>query len=615
VSDDYGNYSAHLFLANSFDRLRDPTRFNLRYETVWFNELLLANLLAPVGAGIFAQNISQQEYSRLFDVKKLGLTTTTDYRSDGQYREVASQFGNFDRFSYSLDLDYQHNDGVRPNNELDRIEWYSQLKYQLAPSDTLFLLTKYQDYHSGDNFQYYDWRQNVRTSFTYDEFQKPIVVGGYHHEWSPGIHTLLLGGRLMNDQRVSERSVTEPYFLTQSNQVVELGTAPFDVRYRSEFEADTVELSQLFQGDRMTLIAGGRFQTGQFETQNELIAPDPSFVSVSPPVKSSDDFRRATAYAYYTLEPVNRLLLTAGLSYDQVTFPENHRLPPISEGEDTRDLLGPKAAVVYGPAEWIAFRGSYTRSLGGVTLDQSYRLEPTQLAGFVQTFRSVIPESVAGSVSAPLFDTYDAAVDLKFKSGTYVGLHAGMLSSEVDQKFGVFDFVNLLAPAVPSSSRERLRFDERSAGITLNQLLPEGWSCGASYQFVSSELNTRLTDVPVSVFTNADDTARSDLHHAAAYVLFNHPSGFFAGAEANWYLQDNTLRSHDTNSSPVHLELPGDEFPQVNLSAGWRFARQRGDVTLGVLNVAGEDYHLNPLNSYAELPHERVFTARLRLRF
>src|SRR5438105_7315374 len=88
VTYDYANYSAHLFLANSFDALRDPTRFNLRYETAWFNELLLANLLAPVGAGTFSQSISQQEYSRLFDAKRLGLTTTTDVRSDGQYREV-----------------------------------------------------------------------------------------------------------------------------------------------------------------------------------------------------------------------------------------------------------------------------------------------------------------------------------------------------------------------------------------------------------------------------------------------------------------------------------------------------------------------------------------------
>ena len=55
VTYDYANDSAHLFLSDSYNELRDPTRFNLRYETVWFNELLLANSLSPVGAGRLSQ--------------------------------------------------------------------------------------------------------------------------------------------------------------------------------------------------------------------------------------------------------------------------------------------------------------------------------------------------------------------------------------------------------------------------------------------------------------------------------------------------------------------------------------------------------------------------------
>src|SRR5437660_5204768 len=107
VTDDYANYSAHLFLANSFDALRDPTRFNLRYETVWFNELLLANILAPVGGGRLAQNVSQQEYTKLFQADGLGLASSTLARSDNKsVIELASQFGTFSGTSYALDLDY-----------------------------------------------------------------------------------------------------------------------------------------------------------------------------------------------------------------------------------------------------------------------------------------------------------------------------------------------------------------------------------------------------------------------------------------------------------------------------------------------------------------------------
>jgi hypothetical protein len=99
------------------------------------------------------------------------------------------------------------------------------------------------------------------------------------------------------------------------------------------------------------------------------------------------------------------------------------------------------------------------------------------------------------------------------------------------------------------------------------------------------------------------------------YLLFNDSSGLFARGEANWYAQDNTLRTHDANSEEIKLDLPSDHFAQVNLYLGWRFPRQYGEISFGALNLGGHDYHLNPLNSYPELPHERVYAVRLRLHF
>src|SRR5262249_41672614 len=83
VAVDYANYSAHLFLANSYDELRDPNRVNLRYETPAEAEYLIANLLAPVGAGPLARSISQHEYSRLLEQDRVGLVSSTEYLSRG----------------------------------------------------------------------------------------------------------------------------------------------------------------------------------------------------------------------------------------------------------------------------------------------------------------------------------------------------------------------------------------------------------------------------------------------------------------------------------------------------------------------------------------------------
>jgi hypothetical protein len=53
----------------------------------------------------------------------------------------------------------------------------------------------------------------------------------------------------------------------------------------------------------------------------------------------------------------------------------------------------------------------------------------------------------------------------------------------------------------------------------------------------------------------------------------------------------------------------------LNLYLGYRFWRQRGEITIGGLNLTDADYRLNPLNVYSELPRTRVFYTRLRLNF
>jgi hypothetical protein len=317
-------------------------------------------------------------------------------------------------------------------------------------------------------------------------------------------------------------------------------------------------------------------------------------------------------YAYDTLEVIDHLLLTGGVAYDDLRFPRNHRQVPVSEGEETRSRVSPKAALVWSPKPEVTIRSVYTRSLSGVSLDESYRLEPVQLAGFSQAFRTLVPESVAGSVSAPTFETIGAALDLKFKTRTYVGLQGEWLKSDVDRSWGVFD-VNQgsIASVIP----QRLHFDERSASLALNQLMGEEWSFGAQYRFVRDELQTRWPSLAPSVNPGFNRNQTSDLNLLSLYALFNHASGVFVRAEANWYLQSNLLKTYNASGQQITADLPGDEFWQFNFWLGYRFRRNVGDISVGLLNASGMDYRLAPLNAYAELPRERVVAARLRLRF
>jgi tetratricopeptide (TPR) repeat protein len=608
VSDDYANDSAHLFLSDSYYNLLDPTQFNLRYDTVWFNELLLANILSPVGGGRLAQGVSQQEYSKLFQSDGLDLASSSELRTDGMYHELASQYGTYENTSYAIDLDYHHNNGVRTNNSLDNVLLNLTLKQQITPQDTAMLLVQDENYHSGDNFQYY-YQTNARPFYKFEEEQQPELVGAWHHEWGPGMHTLLLAGRLVDQQNFSDRA--DPGFQFAENgqgTIVKEAFPTFDVSYQENFEIYSAELSQICEWERVILLAGTRYQSGTFQTQDQLSNPVGASAPLYPrgPITASTSslFQRETAYSYLTVQPLEKLWLTGGVAADDETYPDDFRQPPIGAGENTKTQLGPKAALVWSPVPQATLRGIYTRSLGGVSVDESYRLEPTQLAGFPQAFRSLISESIVGSQSAPTFETLGTALDLKLGSRTYAGFQVERLGSEVSQEIGDFVFPNAGPTPVTSSTGEQLDYVERTLALSLNQLVGDEVVLGASYKITQSDLRQAFSSVSPAVA--APLTYRANLHEIDSYVLLTHPSGFFARAEVDWYGQSNA------GFSPAE---PDVSFFQENLFAGYRFAHRRAELQLGILNLSGGGYNLDPLTVYQELPRKRVFDARFNFIF
>jgi hypothetical protein len=83
------------------------------------------------------------------------------------------------------------------------------------------------------------------------------------------------------------------------------------------------------------------------------------------------------------------------------------------------------------------------------------------------------------------------------------------------------------------------------------------------------------------------------------------------GAESDWFFQKNEGYGKTIYSAP----RPGDSVCQLDLFAGWRFFRRRSEVTFGCLNVTGQDYRLNSLTPYPDLPRERVWLGRMKFNF
>lgn len=717
VNTDYGSAPAHLFLANSYDALRDPARFVLRYETAWFNELLLANLLSPVGGGPLSQFVSQQEYSKLFAKDGLGISSLTEFQGDGRFRETASQFGTSGNVSYALDAEYYYDNGRWPNSKVSRFEGFATFKLQLTPQDTVFFQAKYQDQSSGYAFQQYDpsvvgretsvevptedggltkrVTKNVPAlSYTANEMQEPgLLLAGWRHEWSPGNTSLLLLSRLASDYTLTTDDVAVPFVSRRLTERVPadlftdlsegriardrdyfnylkrftgwpepsiVTSRVFDVDYRNNFEIYGAEFQQILTFGPQSVLFGGRYQAGEFETQARLsdFANDPLSLEASNlqyPVidqRTNREFERLSLYLYSNLHLTRWLTLSGGLSYDRLKYPSNFSNVPIDDREAWLRGVNPKVGLTLTPWRGATLRGAYMESMSGTSFDESIRLEPVQVAGFLQSYRSVLSESVVGTVAGNKYKLAGASFEQKLPTRTYLGLEFNVLMQDMDRRIGAIDSFDTFGDVLgnlPSSLNEKDSYREDIITASVNQLITDRWSFGATYRYTHAQFRQQLTglsdalsrglknDFTVSfngdrlqgLARAVDRTSETNLHHLNLHLLLNHPTGFFARGDADLYVQDNDQFGLSVVDLPVpgdtaepdprlrtqNLGLPGDEFWQFNFQAGYQFYRNQFEVSAGVLNIANEDYRLNPLVPYLDLPRERTFFVRCRLNF
>ncbi len=613
VNSDYGNYSAHLFLADSYNQMRDPRQINLRYETPWLSEYLLANLLSPVSAGTLSQTVSQQEYSKLFERDGLGFVSSTDYSSRGNWSQAAAQYGTFGSLGYALGEVYGVSSGWRPNNDQVQRTFSAEFKQQIGARDTIFVQALEYDASGGDLRQYYD-PGSAHPGLRTRETQEPLVIFGYHHEWGPGLHTVAVAGRFDDTSRTTDPA--QPLLLLakdNAGQVVllpapALPTASLD--YETKTELYSAEAQQIWATERHGVVVGLRYQTGDFATREGLGQSTATYLAnltavtsktwQTPAISSSGvtALERITGYGYYSWRPLAPLQLNAGVSYDRLRYPVNFSTAPLVADGDARDQVSPKAGFTWTPARNAVVRFAYTRSLGGVSFDQSVRLEPSQVAGFNQAFRSLIPEAVAGSTAAARFETFGLALERRWGTGAYLTLDADLLDSDVTQRVGAWG-LRFPGSFTATSTPQVLAYEEKSLGITLNQLLGDEWSVGARYQLTHAGLDTSYPEIPPSVSLASQTRSDGLLHELGLFVVFNHASGFFARMEGLWRGQDSSGYQAD----------PSADFWQGNLWAGYRFWRRHAQARIGVVNVTGQDYRLSPLTLYNELPRQRTFVA------
>jgi Flp pilus assembly protein TadD len=624
VSYDYANYSAHLFLANSYDQLRDPNWSNLRYETPAVSEFAIAQLLAPASAGVLSSATAQQPYTKLFDQNRVGVTSDTTYLSRGAWMESGSQFGTYDNFSYSFDADYLTDNGQRVNNDNEQRSLSLTLKDQITPQDSVFATVQQVKIRSGDVNEYYD-QADAGSDFRFNETQQPNLYLGYHHEWGPGSHTLFYAARTVAYDSASADSALQ--YIGAINNGVITAVADFanSFKVRVKPEVNSTELQQILESPDHTTIIGTRYEWGNVHYQNAeanadfslfatILFPDPDAYPVQ---NFTLDFYHWNAYAYHTWQIADPFAVTVGLDYDWLHEPANVGSAPFTEQEKTSVQFSPKIGFIWQPADKTTFRAAYTRSLSGFINGQSTRIEPTEVAGFNQAFRDLIPDPVVGDTSGSRLDTYDVSFEQKLDTGTYLALGGELLYGKAANTMGayLFNFDQTLTNAYPTYTtgfKQDLDFHEYSLTFSVNQLLGRQWSAGANYRLSQANLDWNFPGINTPNLENNVSSLQpyqnltSVLNHVNLHANWNHPSGLFALFTADWYHQ------HNSGFTPGE---PGDDFWQFNAYAGWRLWKRRVEFTVGLLNLFDQNYRLEPLNLYNETARNRTFVTSLRISF
>lgn len=608
---DAANPAAHQFLAESYANVE---RINLRYEAPRVSEYLQANLLAPVGAGTLAPQLSQQEYSRLFEQDGLHGFSATRYRSSGAWEQSGGLFGTVGRLGFLADGYYARGEGVAANTDFEQSAFEAQTKVQASARDTFYLQTLVSQLEAGDLATYADPEQRD-PDLRQEESLRPVFVLGWHRAWSPEHHSLVLGTWIESTQDLDDpRHLGLLSVLDDAGRVAALYATP-EARweYHSESRWLTLEAQHLWQTEANTLIVGARYAAGQIEADSRLTGLAPFTF----PERSTLDHPadRTQVYAYDTWRPIETLAFTAGVSADTLAAPENFRAGPLVDETRRVARVLPKAGVVWQPRTNLWLRGAYSQGLGGIGFEQSFRLEPTPLAGFNQLYRSLLSESVVGALTAERQQIGLLALETRWGPDTFLGVEGEWQDASADRPQGVFALGGGGNPGVGTFSTatlgQKLDQTERAVSAYVHRLLDRDWTLSLRYRVAWMDVDEFWPDLPAGVAV--DPQTRWQRQAETSFttqevqlgVRYNHPSGWYAGADAGWTFQTSTgTRALETESA----------F-RSDLFVGRRFWQRRAAIQLGLENLTGDDYRLSPWTLVAEPPRERTLVVQFRITY
>lgn len=560
---DYGNYSAHLLLSESYRSilLNDARR----------SERKIAELLSPPSINLLQEGggrASLNDYNALFD-RAQGRTSISAVAQT--FNDVVAPSASYARkgenYAYSVRGGSTMTDGSRDNDFARFNDGAVNFIYQPTADDRLHLAAE-----SGHARE-----RNNRDLFPEEEFDRYSFSAGYFRRLGPG--SSIVGRLEYSDNR--NRLETPSFTETAVINAIENGEAELldnDIEYatvrRESVNLLRPEAQYQLDTEAISLVAGAKYSSADVDRRDRgpiLWDERGIFDGVGYEVNSRgrSSLDSGGVYSYLTAHPFTMVDITFGGSWDRVERERSENIPFL-KGTRTETRFNPKAGISVYPLDGLTLRGAYFETLRKPALEDAVDLEPTFVSGFNQRFTDL---------SGARARSYGLGFDYKIAASTYLGAEAfhrdlikgsdrGFRSITVDyDELTIAGDTDSIGNYDSHNNHDRLKgyfyhvFSDRLVGA----LDYERWKL-------------ERTD------RNPDGEGYQDVKLDRARAAFRYfmDSGFFPFVEATWRHQDR---------------LGGDFLPDgtetftiVDVGLGYRLPNRHGSIVLKAANVFDKQF-------------------------
>lgn len=552
LTEDYGNFSAHRLLADSYSSILDAEA-NL-------SEKRIADLMSPLSFNLF-NSIGEQpsfgDYNAMFDKKETRQGARLEWNSNRD--QIGGEFvasGKGDDWGYLASYQPYYMSGSRHKAFSGANTFRGALQYEPTVDDRFI----------------------VDGTFTMTDVEGPRDA-----DYSEDVHigTLRLGynkrvsssWRLLTQAEIGRSRDLTSFDTQRETELVVPGedsTVPAEVdalqATRDRIQRNSISSQLLFNSKYLDSVAGA--EALYADTSRREFSPVYGFSEFPDyPVQgalqssSAGSLTTGQVYEYLSFKVPRKANLTLGLAATSVQQ-DLTEVPPFKSGENLETAITPKVGLVLTPTKWLTTRAAYFESLSRKpVLEDLTSLEPTLVGGINQRFNDL-----SGAYSRNL----GFGIDVKGSNSLYAG--AQYTRRNIRESFG--------------DVSDQTAFD----GDTLTSLDPASrgfYDSHAESDIFRGYISAVLS--PQSVLTS--ETLNQWYHDTGTDSNFDvntqrHRFGYkhFLGKHLSLGVQA-TYR----DQSAGYLDDPKG-FWLFDAGVSYRFAEQRGRVFARIDNVLDRDF-------------------------